>query len=164
MKRSKLSPSPSSKSLTPSKSKQHLQQLYFCHFRNGMYMGSVTNFQKQGFGMILHDNGTSMLSQSVKDMLHDYNVSIFSDGAVLSALYNKDRIESILYRNKQFMLFCQYINGKVLDGGAVLIKLHLQQIEYISFRNGVIGAKSVEDSPTVLARVFIQRKYEDVVP
>ena len=96
------------------------KHLYFCHYRNGMYMGQVQNFQRHGSGMVLHDNGTTILSSYYQDMLHGDNLVFFANGACMSARYNKDRLEEAFYRGNEEMFFSRYRKG-VPDGGAVLI-------------------------------------------
>lgn len=82
------------RSISASKSRANLvtKHLYFCHYRNGMYMGQVQNFQKHGLGMVIHDNGASVLSSYYQDMLDDYNLVIYKDGSVASIRYHKDKM------------------------------------------------------------------------
>ena len=61
------------------------------------------------------------------------------------------------------MYYCQYSNGKVPDGGAILISIREEKIEYVSYRNGVIEKKSIEKDKNVLSRVFVQKRYDDVI-
>ena len=83
-----------SSSISPSKSKNNLttKNVYFCHYRNAMYMGQAKNFQKDGLGMLIHDNGTVILSKYHLDMLHEYNLIIFKDGNIASTKYFKDKL------------------------------------------------------------------------
>lgn len=116
-------------------------------------MGSVDCFQKNGFGIILHDNGSSMLSSCYKDMLHGDNVVYFSNGAGLSAKYFKDKLTEVLYRNNNVMFYARYKNGYP-EGGAILVRWKEEIIEYISYRSGLIYAKSYEENREVLVRIF----------
>ena len=61
------------------------------------------------------------------------------------------------------MYYSQYAGGKP-DGAAVLVKFREEQIEYISFRNGVVCAKSIEQNKNILTKVFVQGNLEDVMP
>ena len=121
MQRSRLLRDSSNRSLSPGRSNPNNKSLYFCHYKNGMFMGSVDCFQKHGFGLMLHDNGTSMLSSCYKDMLNGDNVAYFSNGAGLSARYCKDKLTELLYRNHNVMFYSRYKNGYP-EGGAVLIR------------------------------------------
>ena len=73
-------------SVSPSKSRSDLtsKHVYFCHYNNGLYMGESKNFQRHGKGMIIHDNGTTFISNYHQDMLHKSNVAIFKDGSIAS--------------------------------------------------------------------------------
>jgi hypothetical protein len=55
-------------------------------------MGEAKNFQKHGTGMIVHDNGTSVLSNYHHDVLHGMNLIIYKDGNLASTKYNKDKL------------------------------------------------------------------------
>jgi hypothetical protein len=76
------------KTLSQSQSKlsssQVTSNLYFCHFKNSMYMGGIKAFQKNGIGILLHDNGTNVISSYYNDLLHGHNV-FFNDHRMLSA-------------------------------------------------------------------------------
>lgn len=58
--------------------------LYFCHYRNAMYMGGIRSFKKEGRGILLHDNGVSMLGNYLNDALHGHCV-FFAQHCLLSA-------------------------------------------------------------------------------
>jgi hypothetical protein len=58
--------------------------LYFCHFKNAMYMGGIKAFQKNGKGILLHDNGTNVISSYYNDLLHGHNI-FFTNYCFLSA-------------------------------------------------------------------------------
>lgn len=59
--KSPLKESSSKNSLSQSKDSLS-QDPYFCHYRNAMYMGRVKVFQKDGRGILLHDDGTSAIT------------------------------------------------------------------------------------------------------
>jgi hypothetical protein len=71
--KSPLKESSSKNSLSQSKDALS-QDPYFCHFRNAMYMGRAKVFQKDGKGILLHDDGTSAITSYEKDMLQGYNL------------------------------------------------------------------------------------------
>lgn len=58
--------------------------LYFCHYRNAMYMGGVKNFKKDGKGLLIHDNGLTVLCSHHNDLLHNHNI-FYSQHCLLSA-------------------------------------------------------------------------------
>ena len=93
MKKSSFKKTPD-KSLKNSATKSSLHQntsasqissnLYFCHFKNAMYMGGIKAFQKNGRGIMLHDNGTNAISSYYNDLLHGHNI-LFKNSCFLSA-------------------------------------------------------------------------------
>jgi hypothetical protein len=104
-------------------------------------MGGVKAFQKNGQGILLHDNGTNMISSYYNDLLHGHNV-FFTDHRVLSAEYNKNRLIEAVYRTEGFLMYLQYANDGVLDGKCVLVNYLLKNILYCVFRKGQITEKN----------------------
>jgi len=56
-----------------------------------MYMGGVKAFQKNGKGLLLHDDGTNVISSYYNDLLHGHNI-FFTNYCYLSADYSKNKI------------------------------------------------------------------------
>ena len=63
-----------------------------------MYMGEAKSFQKHGLGMLIHDSGTTILSNYHQDILHGDNLIIYKDGSLASVKYNKDKLAEALYK------------------------------------------------------------------
>ena len=40
---------------------------YFCHYNNAVYMGGMSSYKKHGKGLLLHDDGSAVIT----DYLHD---------------------------------------------------------------------------------------------
>ena len=85
------SPTPSPKKSTPRGQKQLESDTYFCHFKNAMYMGGIKAFQKNGKGVLVHDNGASAFTSYHNDMRHGHNV-IFMENCLMSIEYIKNKI------------------------------------------------------------------------
>lgn len=83
--------------------------LYFCHFKNAMYMGGIKAFQRNGKGILLHDDGTNLISSYYNDLLHGHNV-FFTNSCFLSAEYSKNKLIEGVYRTDGFMLVTFYNN------------------------------------------------------
>jgi hypothetical protein len=49
-----------------------------------MYMGGIKTFKKEGKGILLHDNGTSVISSYYNDLLHGHNI-FYMQHCLLSA-------------------------------------------------------------------------------
>jgi hypothetical protein len=87
------------KSRSPSKSKlaatssisQNSSNVYFCHYKNAMYMGGIKAFKKDGKGILLHDNGISAITSYLNDQLHGHNI-FFVNYSLLSAYFNKNKL------------------------------------------------------------------------
>lgn len=71
--------------------------LYYCHYRNAMYMGGIKSFKKEGRGILLHDSGLSVLTSYYNDVMHGHNIFI-DNYNLLSAIYNKNKIVEAVYR------------------------------------------------------------------
>lgn len=85
--------------------------LYNCHYRNAMYMGGIKAFKKEGRGIMLHDNGLSVLTSYYNDILHGHNI-FFDNYSLLSAIYNKNKVVEAVYRTEGFMAFLNYNQDK----------------------------------------------------
>jgi len=93
-----------SKVNTPSSKQPVTNQMYFCHYRNAMYMGPVKNFKKDGKGILIHDNGLSLISNYSNDLMHGHNV-FYAQHCLLSAEYARGRLVEAVYRTDGFMAF-----------------------------------------------------------
>lgn len=58
--------------------------LYFCHYKNAMYMGGIKSFKKDGKGILIHDCGVSVITNYMNDLMHGHNI-FFSQHCLLSA-------------------------------------------------------------------------------
>lgn len=71
---------PISRSRSKSKSLSSNQvenKFYFCHYKNAMYMGGMKSFHRNGYGIIIHDNGSSSICSHYHDFKHGHNI-VFS--------------------------------------------------------------------------------------
>lgn len=66
-------------------------ELYYCHYKNAMYMGGIKSFKKEGRGIILHDNGICIITSYFNDLLHGHNI-YFDNYCLLSTIYSKNKI------------------------------------------------------------------------
>jgi hypothetical protein len=83
-KRSNNSQSKPSTPLTTPVNNSVTNSLYFCHYKNAMYMGWIKSFKKDGKGILLHDGGLSILSSYFNDQMHGHNI-FFAQHCLLSA-------------------------------------------------------------------------------
>lgn len=103
-----------------------------------MYMGGIKSFQKNGTGILIHDNGTNVISSYYNDLLHGHNI-FFTDHRILSAEYYKNRITDCVYRTDGFTLFTVYNSEGLLDGRCILMNHIHKSILYCIFKKGILA-------------------------
>lgn len=81
--------------------------LYFCHYKNAMYMGGIKSFKKDGKGILIHDCGLSVVTNYLNDLMHGHNI-FFSQHCLLSAEYVKGKIVDAVYRTDGYMTHINY--------------------------------------------------------
>lgn len=102
LKSSKFAPNSTMASSTTSESSH-----YFCHYKNAMYMGGIKSFQKHGRGIIIHDNGASVISEYHNDMKNGHNIVIY-EHCVLSIFYNKNRVQELAMRIPNYLILLRF--------------------------------------------------------
>lgn len=127
--------------------------LYFCHYKNAMYMGGIKSFKKDGRGILLHDNGQSVITSYSNDLLHGHNI-FFDNYALLSANYNKNKLVELAYRCEGFLVYLNYNNDKQLEGKTILLNYITKTIIYCKFKRGNMIDKTEETDYSIINRVF----------
>ena len=127
-----------------------------------MYMGGIKSFQKHGQGILLHDNGTCILSSYYNDLLHGHNI-FFSNRCLVSAEYVKNRFSDVVYRTDGFLLSLNYNADQQVDGNAILLNFASKNIIYSTFRKGVLIDKKEEKDYTILNKVFEIGDYDFLI-
>jgi hypothetical protein len=160
MNRSLTQKSTSKKASTPAKynpsqspNNSNNSTLYFCHYKNAMYMGGIKSFKKDGKGILIHDCGLSVVTNYLNDLMHGHNI-FFSQHCLLSAEYVKGKIVEAVYRTDGYMSHLTYNSDGQLDGTAKLFNFISKSITYATFRKGAILDKSEEKDYTLLNKVF----------
>ena len=77
------------------------------HYSNGLYMGGTINNNRHGVGLILHDNGTSAITNYYQNVLHEHNI-FFKNNCIASINYNKGKLEEVVYRTDGFLVNMSY--------------------------------------------------------
>jgi hypothetical protein len=101
-------------------------------------MGGIKAFQKNGIGLLIHDNGTNVISSYYNDLLHGHNI-FFTDHKILSAEYYKNKIVDCVYRTDGFTLFATYNSEGLLDGRCILLNHIKKSILYCIFKKGILS-------------------------
>lgn len=98
-------------------------------------MGGIKSFKKEGRGLLLHDNGLSVITSYYNDLLHGHNI-FFDNYGLLSAIYNKNKIVEAAYRTEGFLIFLNYTQDKELDGTIKLLNFITKSVTYALFKKG----------------------------
>jgi hypothetical protein len=85
-----------------------------------MYMGGIKSFQKHGRGLLIHDNGTSVVTSYMNDFKHGHNI-YYKNNCILSIEFSKNKIRECVLRIQNYLLFLQYNNESKLHGKAILV-------------------------------------------
>ena len=56
-----------------------------------MYMGGMKTFTKNGYGIIIHDNGGSAICNYYNDLKHGHNI-VYYENCLMSVLYDKNKV------------------------------------------------------------------------
>jgi hypothetical protein len=56
-----------------------------------MYMGGMKSFTKNGYGIIIHDNGGSAICSYYNDFKHGHNI-VYYENCLMSVLYDKNKV------------------------------------------------------------------------
>ena len=91
---------------SPRKNSVH-SSVYFCHYRNGMYMGGINAFQRHGRGIIIHDEGVSGIVNYYNDLKHGHNVYLM-ENCIISAEFNKNKVKEGVFRVPGYLLYAKY--------------------------------------------------------
>lgn len=60
---------------------------YFCHYNNAVYMGGMSGYKKHGKGIMLHDDGSSVITEYLHDTITGHNI-IFRDNSITSIVFS----------------------------------------------------------------------------
>jgi len=47
---------------------------YLCHYNNAVYMGGMNSYKKHGKGILLHDDGSAVVTEYTNDIPSGHNV------------------------------------------------------------------------------------------
>lgn len=135
------SPSPIKSTSPVASPNSNTHPLYFCHYRNAMYMGGVKSFKKEGKGILLHDNGLSVICSHTNDLMHGHNI-FYAQHCLLSAEFNKGKITDAVYRTDGFLAHFIFNSEEQLDGQCKLLNYTSKLITYALFKKGVLLEKT----------------------
>ena len=139
-----------------------VNNLYFCHYRNAMYMGGMRSFKKESRGILLHDNGVSLLGNFLNDALHGHNI-FFAQHCLLSTEFSRGRIIEAVYRTDGFLLHALFNQEGLLEGKCHLLNYSSKSLLRAEFKRGAMVAREEEGDAPLLSKVFDLGEVECVV-
>lgn len=154
-------PSPSKRPLPPADPRTSGPQRldcdrFFMHYNNGIYMGGMNAFKRNGPGLLLLDDGTSLLSDYCFDSLTNHNV-LLRDNAIISLLFVRKGYE-VAIRTGQCVLKLPFADlGDSPSGSGVLIDYQTSTMYHLIYQTGRLAKKIVESNRHVLEEVFSSR-------
>lgn len=130
----------------------------FVHYNNAIYMGAMVSYKRNGKGMMLLDDGTSIVSEYCFDTMTGHNV-IFRDNWMMSVLFLKNQMFEIVMRTGLCILKLPfYEKENQPNGNGVLIDYLTMKIYHILFQSGKIVKKIVESNKKIIERVMNEQK------
>lgn len=122
----------------------------YVHYNNGIYMGGVTSYKRNGQGIMLLDDGTSIISEYCFDSMTGHNV-IFRENCIISVLFLKNGMYEVVLRTGQCVIKVPYYEKDDLpNGNGVLIDYQTMKIYHILFQYGRITKKIVESNKRII--------------
>jgi len=79
----------------------------YMHYNNAVYMGGMISYKRNGQGVLLLDDGTSVLTDYCYDTMVGHNI-IFGRNAIISVLFVKGSLYEIVYRKDKYIFQTVY--------------------------------------------------------
>ena len=94
--------------------------VYFCHYKNAMYMGGIKAFKKDGRGILIHDCGLSIFTSYLNDQMHGNNI-FFAQHCLISTEYIKGKLVEAVYRTDGYLGHFNFNNEGIIEGKCHLL-------------------------------------------
>lgn len=101
-------------------------------------MGGIKAFQKHGRGIMIHDDGTSVVTSYFNDFKNGHNI-FYKQDCIMSIDYQKNRVVQCALRISVYLLLIRYGKDQKPDGKAALIDYENRKIYYVLFKKGFIA-------------------------
>ena len=134
---------------------------FFCHYNNAIYMGGMDNLQRHGRGILLHDDGSSAVTEYSRDVPVGHNI-IFRENSITSVLFISSTHYEIAYKVGRVILKVPFADASHrAHGNGVLIDYEQRQIYELVFRGGSLVGKILhldrKDGDDVFSKNVITR-------
>lgn len=70
-------------------------------------MGGMKSFQKNGKGILIHDNGTSVVCSYYNDFKDGHNI-LYTENCLMSIFYERNRMSECVFRQPDYLLYVKY--------------------------------------------------------
>jgi hypothetical protein len=89
----------------------------FCHYNNAVYMGGMSASQKHGKGLLLHDDGASVITEYYHDALAGHNI-IFRENSITSIAFKNNIEYDIAYKVGKYIIKIPFSDSSHTANGA----------------------------------------------
>ena len=114
---------------------------YFCHYNEGLYMGGMSGYKKHGKGLVLHDDGSAMVSDYLHDTPTGHNI-IFRENSLTSILYLSPSEFQIAYKQSHYIILIPFNDGShKANGPGILLDYYNHRIFRLHYKKGVLCDK-----------------------
>ena len=104
-------------------------------------MGGMSSYKKHGKGLILHDDGSAMISEYLHDTPTGHNI-IFRENSITSILYLSMSEFQIAYKQGNYIIMVSFNDGSMrANGGGVLIDYCNHRIYRLGYKKGKLYEK-----------------------
>lgn len=111
---------------------------YFCHYNNATYMGGMSGFKRHGRGILLHDDGSSVITEYLHDTPAGHNI-IFRENSITSLLYCNSQELEVAYKQGHCILLVPFTdNSFKAHGTGLLIDYDHHKIYRLTYKRGAI--------------------------
>lgn len=112
----------------------------YLHYNNAIYMGGVISYKRNGQGIMLMDDGTSVLCEHCFDTQTGHNI-IFREDCIVSLIYVKNGYEMAV-RTGQYIIKMTFPEKEELpNGSGVFVDYQAMKVYHLLFQNGKIVRK-----------------------
>lgn len=116
-------------------------QKYFCHYNDAVYMGGMSAYKKHGKGILLHDDGSCVITDYLHDTPTGHNI-IFRDNSITSIAYSSPYEFEISYKASNYIINIPFADGNEQPhGSGILIDYLNHRIYQLQYKKGVLVSK-----------------------
>ena len=120
-------------------------------------MGGMISYKRNGQGILLLDDGTSILTDYCYDKMVGHNV-IYSKNAIISVLFIKGSLYEMVSRTEHYIFQIIYDDQEqTITGNGLLIDFKNKKIYHLIYNRGKVMKKIVESNRDIIEQIFSNR-------